>query len=180
MYLCRIFLLMTIGIGLSFASAGQVRAEDDFMFTSSSAKLCLDGHGRGKDVKASSCRTPFGAQRWSIDKNAGQIMHIKSNLCLAVSNSNRANGARVVLWPCNRGTNQRWSFGSVGASARQIKSALHGKCIDVSKVNHSGKRANIHLWDCHRGKNQHWTMREVKRTYKKKIKSERKFRILDR
>jgi hypothetical protein len=83
---------------------------------------------------------------------------------LAVSNSNRANGARVVLWPCNQGTNQRWEINADGL----IKSALNGKCIDVSKYNATAKLANVHMWDCHGKINQQWGRVVVKRSFKSK------------
>ncbi len=156
--------ILGLVFGLAVFSSSEAFAGDDFLLKSNSAKLCLDGHARGKDVKVSRCRTPFGAQRWDIDPESGQIKHTRRNLCLAVSNFNRANGARVVLWPCNGGTNQRWILASNGS----IRSALNGKCLDVSKVNQSAKRANVHMWDCHLRKNQQWEKVRVPSNVKKK------------
>ncbi len=155
-------------IGFASFASGQAFAEDDFMFEGTSTGLCLDGHGRGKDVKVAACRTAFQAQRWSFDTHTGQIKHVRRNLCLAVSNSNRANGARVVLWPCNRGTNQRWNLDTIAKTNGPIASALNGKCLDVSMVRPSGNSAQVHMWDCLQGRNQTWQLVKVQRTFKKK------------
>ncbi len=150
--------------GLGFVPASSAQAADDILLKSQSNGLCLDGYKRGRDIKAARCRTPFKAQRWSIDPESGQIKHARRELCLAVSNSNRANGARVVLWPCSHNTNQRWTINSNG----YIQSALNGKCLDVSKHNTSAKRANVHMWECHGKINQKWERVVIKRTFKSK------------
>ena len=151
-------------IGVGIIPAGPALAADDILLKSQSNGLCLDGYKRGQDIRAAWCRTPFKAQRWSINPESGQIKHARRDLCLAVSNSNRANGARVVLWPCNYATNQRWAINSDG----HIKSALNGKCVDVSKHNTNAKLANVHMWDCHGKINQQWESVVVKRTFKSK------------
>jgi hypothetical protein len=154
----------------SIALPGAAHAQDDFMFKSLSTNLCLDGHGRGKDVKVSKCRTAFSAQRWSFNTDTGQIMHKNKKLCVVISNSNRANGARVVLWPCNHSANQRWKLGSIAGEDGVLQSNFNGKCIDVSKLNHTKKLANIHMWQCHKGKNQMWQLVKVSRSFKPKKK----------
>ena len=148
---------------VGFLPSRPAFANDDVLLKSQLNGLCLDGYKRGRDIKAARCRTPFKAQRWSINTETGQIKHARRDLCLAVSNSNRENGARVVLWPCNNGTNQRWEINSDG----HILSALNGKCVDISKHNATAKLANIHMWDCHGQVNQQWDRVVVQRTFKK-------------
>ena len=76
-------------------------ALDDILLKSQLNGLCFDGYQRGWDIKTARCR---------INPETSQIKHARRDLCQAVSNSNRENGARVVLWSCNRGTNQRWTI----------------------------------------------------------------------
>jgi hypothetical protein len=165
----------SLGAIFSIALPGTVYAQDDFMFKSVSSDLCLDGHGRGKDVKVSKCRTAFSAQRWSFNPDTGQIMPTNKKLCVVVSNSKRADGARVVLWPCNNSVNQRWKLDSIAGADGILKSKFNGKCIDVSKVNHVKRLANIHMWQCHSGKNQMWQLVKVNRSFKPKKKIQNRF-----
>lgn len=39
----------------------------------------------------------------------GTVVGVQSRLCLDVSGQATANGAKVVLWTCNGGANQRWN-----------------------------------------------------------------------
>ncbi len=168
----NLFVVLGIAVfGLGFSAPGLAAVEDDFMFKNLSSELCLDGHGRGKDAKVSKCRTAFSAARWSFNVETGQIMHAKRNLCLAVSNSNKANGARVVMWPCSSSANQRWKLPTIANTDGPIVSALHGKCLDVSKVNLTSNTANLHMWDCHQGKNQVWHLLKINRSFKTKKKN---------
>ena len=166
--------VITLAI-FGFALPGAASAQDDFMFKNLSSELCLDGHGRGKDVKVKKCRTAFSAQRWSYNLETGQIMHTNKNLCVVISNSNRANGARLVLWPCNTGANQRWKLDKIVGADGQLQSSFNGKCADVSKINHTKKLANVHMWQCHTGKNQIWQLVKVNRSFKTRKKLENRF-----
>jgi len=137
-----------IAIFLALVEAGLVPSSpafalDDILLKRQLNGLCFDGYQLGRDIKAARCRIPFKALRWSFNPETSQIRHARRDLCQAVSNSNHENGARVVLWPCNRGTNQRWTIDNDG-----------GKCVDASKHNATTKLANVHKRDCHGRNNQ--------------------------
>ena len=157
-----VIFLALVGAGL--VPSSPAFALDDILLKSQLNGLCFDGYQRGRDIKAARCRTPFKVQRWSINPETSQIKHARRDLCLAVSNSNPENGARVVLWSCNRDTNQRWKIDNNG----HIKSALNGKCVDASKRNATTKLANVHMWDCHGQSNQQWDRVVVRRTFESK------------
>ncbi|MDP7100229.1 MAG: ricin-type beta-trefoil lectin domain protein [Rhodospirillales bacterium] len=143
-------------------------ALDDILLKSQLNGLRFDGCQRGQDIKAARCRTPFKVQRWSINPETSQIKHARRDLCQVVSNSNRENGARVVLWTCNHGTNQRWTIDNNG----HIKSVLNDKCVDASKHNATTKLVNVHMWDCHGQNNQQWDRVFVKRIFEcKRLKN---------
>ena len=72
-----------------------------------------------------------------------------SGRCLDVPGSNTANGTQPVIWDCNGGANQRWTFSG------QTVQAL-GKCLDSPTNATAGAKAQ--LWDCHGGTNQQWNL----------------------
>jgi hypothetical protein len=148
-----VIFLALVGAGL--VPSSPAFALDDILLKSQLNGLCFDGYQRGWDIKTARCR---------INPETSQIKHARRDLCLAVSNSNPENGARVVLWSCNRDTNQRWKIDNNG----HIKSALNGKCVDASKRNATTKLANVHMWDCHGQSNQQWDRVVVRRTFESK------------
>jgi len=72
-----------------------------------------------------------------------------SGRCLDVPGSNTANGTQPVIWDCNGGANQRWTFSG------QTVQAL-GKFLDSPTSATAGAKAQ--LWDCHGGTNQQWNL----------------------
>ena len=80
---------------------------------------------------------------------ASSLVSTSSGRCLDVPNSNSANGTQPVIWDCNGGANQRWTF-----AAGSVQSL--GKCLDAPVGAAAGAKAQ--LWDCTGGANQQWTL----------------------
>ena len=72
-----------------------------------------------------------------------------SGRCLDVPGGTTANGTQPVIWDCNGGANQRWTFS--GSSIQAL-----GKCLDAPLNATAGAKAQI--WDCNGGTNQQWTL----------------------
>jgi alpha-galactosidase len=77
------------------------------------------------------------------------LVSASSGRCLDVPNGSTANGTQPVIWDCNSGTNQRWTF--TGQSIQAL-----GKCLDAPLNATAG--AKVQLWDCNGGTNQQWTL----------------------
>jgi lysophospholipase L1-like esterase len=80
---------------------------------------------------------------------AGTLVSAASGRCLDLPNSNAANGTQPVIWDCNGGANQRWTFNGPAIQAL-------GKCLDAPINATAG--AKVQLWDCNGGTNQQWTL----------------------
>ncbi len=72
-----------------------------------------------------------------------------SGKCAAVAGSN------VVQQSCNDNSDQRWAFRHLGDSVYEVKSALSGRCLDISGAATNDGAAVI-AWDCHGANNQKW------------------------
>jgi alpha-galactosidase len=81
--------------------------------------------------------------------NATTLVSAASGRCLDVPNGSTTNGTQPVIWDCNGGTNQRWTFS--GQSVQAL-----GKCLDAPLGATAG--AKVQLWDCNGGTNQQWTL----------------------
>jgi hypothetical protein len=77
------------------------------------------------------------------------IVGTQSNRCIDAPNT--TNGARLRLWDCNGGTNQRWTH----TANRTL--TLNGKCLDASGASSANGTAVI-VWDCNGGANQQWNL----------------------
>ncbi|GLH99641.1 ricin-type beta-trefoil lectin domain protein [Phytohabitans aurantiacus] len=76
----------------------------------------------------------------------------QSGRCLDVPNSSTSNGARVQLWDCHGGTNQRWTY-----TASRTLTVYGNKCLDASGAG-GGNGTAVITWDCHGGANQQWNL----------------------
>jgi alpha-galactosidase len=76
------------------------------------------------------------------------LVSAASGRCLDVPDSATANGTQPVIWDCNGGANQRWTF--TGQSIQAL-----GKCLDAPLNATAG--AKVQIWDCNGGTNQQWT-----------------------
>ena len=80
--------------------------------------------------------------------HAGAVTSGVAGKCLDDNNSG-ANGTPVIIYQCNGGFNQTWTF---TGGALQI----NGKCADVTALG-TANGTKIQLWDCNGGANQKWT-----------------------
>jgi hypothetical protein len=86
---------------------------------------------------------------------SGQLVGADSGKCLEVPGQSTANGARMQIWDCWGGNNQRWTLSSSGELS--VYSGSSRKCLDAF----GGGTANgteAVIWDCHGGANQRWTL----------------------
>ena len=60
------------------------------------------------------------------------VTHVESGKCLDVADWSVQDGARIQLWTCHGGDNQRFAFGSRGGSDFEMRSVLSDKCVSVS------------------------------------------------
>ena len=76
---------------------------------------------------------------------------VGSNRCLDDPGRNTTNGTQLIIWDCNGGTNQNWTY----TSANQLQ--VLGKCLDA---NNNGTTAGtkVVIWDCTGGANQQWLL----------------------
>jgi lysophospholipase L1-like esterase len=79
----------------------------------------------------------------------GTLVGAASGRCLDIPASNTANGTQPVIWDCNGGANQFWTF-----TAQSIQAL--GKCLNAPANATAGAKAQ--LWDCNGGTNQQWTL----------------------
>nr|BFE59744.1 ricin-type beta-trefoil lectin domain protein [Dactylosporangium thailandense] len=77
------------------------------------------------------------------------LVSAASGRCLDVPNSSTTNGTQPIIWDCNGGANQRWTFNG------QTLQAL-GKCLDAPL--NATANSKVQLWDCNGGSNQRWTL----------------------
>jgi lysophospholipase L1-like esterase len=80
---------------------------------------------------------------------AGTLVSAASGRCLDVPGGATANGTQPVIWDCNSGANQRWTF--TGQSVQAL-----GKCLDAPAGATAGTKAQ--LWDCNGAAGQQWTL----------------------
>jgi hypothetical protein len=80
------------------------------------------------------------------------LLNRAANRCLDVSGGSQANGAQLIIWDCNGGTNQQWAATAAG------ELRVYGtKCLDV--LNHAtAPNSPVSIWDCTGGTNQRWTL----------------------
>ena len=73
-----------------------------------------------------------------------------NNKCLEIYGFNGGNGAKVVLWDCWGGANQKWY-----RDGKQIRSVMNHKCLEIYAFN-ANNGAKVVTWDCWGGANQQW------------------------
>jgi hypothetical protein len=98
----------------------------------------------------------------------GDVVNFVSSkgYCLDVQGASTTNGARVILWPCHTGDNQRWYLEEVPQGSFVdgiyflVRSVHSGKCLDVRGAS-TQDGADVIQWDCHYGPNQLWQFRKL-------------------
>ena len=97
-------------------------------------------------------------QQWNF-QDAGseyfRIVNRNSGKCLDVYAALTADGANVVQWACNNGTNQQWQVFRTGNFA-ELRARHSGKCLDVNAVS-TVNGGNIQQWTCNGAANQQWS-----------------------
>ena len=81
----------------------------------------------------------------------GAIRGAASNRCLDDPNGSTTNGVQLVIWDCNGGTNQRWTY--TGSKQLQVL----GKCLDAYN-NQTSAGTKVEIWDCNGQANQQWNV----------------------
>ncbi|MGI5242382.1 ricin-type beta-trefoil lectin domain protein [Dactylosporangium sp. CA-139066] len=97
---------------------------------------------------------------WTIDTATGAtgsdggavVRGTGSGRCLDVPNNATANGTHTVIWDCNGGANQSWTY----TAAKQLM-VYGNKCLDVANSSTSAGAA-VQIWDCTGAANQQWNV----------------------
>ncbi|WP_235995067.1 family 20 glycosylhydrolase [Nonomuraea montanisoli] len=110
--------------------------------------------------------TRLGAQgpRWSIRKTnyyrstqvpwpamTGRITGVGSAKCVDVPAFNSQDGTDLILYTCNGGANQSWTYDPANGEIRSL-----GKCMDVEYAN-PGDGTAVQLYTCNGTTAQKWT-----------------------
>jgi hypothetical protein len=77
---------------------------------------------------------------------------LRDNFCLDVAGASGDTGARIHMWDCHGGDNQRLTLDN----QERLVFKHSGKCIDVAGAS-GDNLGKVHQWDCHDGNNQKWT-----------------------
>ncbi|MCE6998717.1 ThuA domain-containing protein [Saccharothrix sp. S26] len=108
-----------------------------------SGHIGLQNHGDGDDASFRNVRIK---ELGGTTPRTGPIV-AASGKCVDVSGGSTADGARIQLWSCNGGANQRWTVN--GTTLRAFD-----KCLDASGT---ANGAAVRLWTCNGGGGQNWT-----------------------
>ncbi|MFL5996941.1 MAG: RICIN domain-containing protein [Streptomyces sp.] len=106
---------------------------------------------------------------WSLDATAGTWtvgsglptagIHILTNpnssMVMDVASGSTANGAKVIQWSSNGGTNQQWTLTKVADNIYTLKSVKSGLCLDVPNQS-TTTGVQLQQWTCNGGTNQQW------------------------
>ncbi|MGP3920275.1 family 43 glycosylhydrolase [Nonomuraea sp. 10N515B] len=77
--------------------------------------------------------------------SAYRIVNRNSGKCLDVSGASSADGADVIQWSCNGGTNQQWRIEDLGNDTSRLVNVRSGKVLDVNACG-SADGTNIQQW----------------------------------
>ncbi|MDT0479590.1 RICIN domain-containing protein [Streptomyces doebereineriae] len=106
---------------------------------------------------------------WSLDATAGTwtagsglptagnhtLTNPNSSMVMDVASGSTANGAKVIQWPSNGGTNQQWTLTKVADNIYTLKSVKSGLCLDVPNQS-TTTGVQLQQWTCNGGTNQQW------------------------
>jgi hypothetical protein len=106
---------------------------------------------------------------WSLDTSAGTwtagsgipsegvhtLKNGNSSMLMDVSSGSTANGAKIIQWPSNGGTNQQWTLTRVADNVYTLKSVKSGLCLDVPNQS-TTTGVQLQQWTCNGGANQQW------------------------
>ncbi|MFI5797269.1 RICIN domain-containing protein [Streptomyces sp. NPDC051677] len=106
---------------------------------------------------------------WSLDPAAGTwtpdsgvpsagvhtLANGNSSMLMDVASGSTANGAKIIQWPSNGGTNQQWTLTKVADNVYTLKSVKSGLCLDVPNQS-TATGLQLDQWTCNGGTNQQW------------------------
>ncbi|MDT0488105.1 RICIN domain-containing protein [Streptomyces doebereineriae] len=106
---------------------------------------------------------------WSLDATAGTwttgsglptagnhtLTNPNSSMVMDVASGSTANGANIIQWPSNGGTNQQWTLTKVADNIYTLKSVKSGLCLDVPNQS-ATTGVQLQQWTCNGGTNQQW------------------------
>ncbi|MET9078566.1 RICIN domain-containing protein [Streptomyces sp. NPDC004232] len=106
---------------------------------------------------------------WSLDTSAGTwtadsgipaegvhtLKNVNSSLLMDVPSGSTANGARIIQWPSNGGTNQQWTLTRVADNIYTLKSVESSLCLDVPNQS-TDTGVQLKQWTCNGRTNQQW------------------------
>lgn len=120
--------------------SGERCEKSDACPAGSAGKSCKDG----------------GAGKCLVDKNGMMNCVSVTGMCLEIAQSNWATNARIQVWPCNNGTNQKWQY-----KDSTLYNPASGKCLDIwGGCYWKGSECKAALWPCNNGKNQEWHVKD--------------------
>ncbi|MET8082389.1 RICIN domain-containing protein [Streptomyces sp. NPDC005303] len=106
---------------------------------------------------------------WSLDATAGTwtagsgipsegvhtLKNVNSSQLMDVSSGSTANGAKIIQWASNGGTNQQWTLTKLADNVYTLKSVKSGLCLDVPNQS-TTTGTQLQQWTCNGGTNQQW------------------------
>jgi len=107
---------------------------------------------------------------WSLDTTAGTwtpnsgvptagihtLTNANSSMLMDVASGSTANGAKIIQWTSNGGTNQQWTLTRVRDNIFTLTSVKSGLCLDVPNRSLTDG-LQLQQWTCNGGTNQQWT-----------------------
>jgi hypothetical protein len=95
----------------------------------------------------------------AAESQTGDIGTEPYGKCLAVGGGSKANGARVIQWPCNGHAEQIWTrvvlWRYNGIASVRIVNKNSGKCLAVAGGS-DAEAAKVIQWDCVGSQDQRW------------------------
>ena len=82
----------------------------------------------------------------------------KSNMCLDMNGASKENGAQMIVWGKNGGTNQHFTFAKQKDGSYTIKSVNSKKLVDVNGASKAWGQ-NVIQWQANGGANQRWRIK---------------------
>ena len=103
---------------------------------------------------------------WTIDATTGvwgggtsptyyKLVNRNSGKLADVNGGSTSDGANVIQWPSNGGSNQKWEFRDAGGGYYNLVNQKSGKCMDVNNAS-TATGTKIVQWTCNGGTNQQW------------------------
>ncbi|MDX6742430.1 ThuA domain-containing protein [Actinocorallia sp. A-T 12471] len=87
--------------------------------------------------------------------SAYRLTAVHSGKAADVNGFSSADGASVLQWPVNAGTNQQWRFTDAGGGTFRLAAVHSGKCLDVTAAS-TADGALLNQWACGTGAHQRW------------------------